>query len=158
MEWNCTVSTSRFLPGFRRHSPIPRTNFATRELTKISALNTTKLYLAVVLALYSELLALEGVGLWAANRWAAYLTLNETGVFVLFEIYEVTKPVPPLKVLVIVINVVVVSYLLMSERLCDVLGGEHAELRAREVNPGWHALDRTCLRVSQIDPTAEAFS
>lgn len=143
------------LAGLQTAFGNPINDFATSELSKIFALSTTKLYLAgLLLALYAGLLACEGIGLWLAKRWAEYLTLVETGVFVPFEIYELTSSISTLKVLALVINIAVVSYLLISKRLFGVRGGAKAELLEREMDSGWIALDRTAPAEAQIDPAA----
>ncbi len=100
-----------------------------RDLDRLFALSTTKLYLAgVVLAGYTALLVAEAVGLWRARRWAEYLTLVETGLLVPFEIYELTGGVTALKVLTLVINLAIVLYLLIAHRLFGIRGGRAAAL------------------------------
>lgn len=134
---------TRVLSGLQTGFGNPINDFATSELNKIFAFSTTKLYLAgVLLALYAALLACEGVGLWLARRWAEYLTFVETGVFVPFEIYELTSSTSALKVIALVINLAVVGYLLISKRLFGVRGGASAE-REREKDSGWAALEQS---------------
>jgi uncharacterized membrane protein (DUF2068 family) len=135
----------------------PINDFATSELSKLFALSTTKLYLAgVALALYTVVLAFEGVGLWLAKRWAEYLTFLETGIFVPFEIYELTHSVSALKVLALVINLAVVSYLLVRKRLFGIRGGAEADRRQRERDSGWTAFDRSGPAGGGIDHVVES--
>jgi hypothetical protein len=72
------------------------------------------------------------------------LTFVETGVFVPFEIYELTHSVSALKVLALVINLAVVGYLLVKKRLFGVRGGAKADRQEREQdrNFSWIAFDR----------------
>ena len=116
------------------------------ELNKLFALSTTRLYwTGVAVAVYTALLAIEGVGLWGARRWAEYLTFVETGVLVPFEIYELTKTVSYLKVLTLVINVAVVVYLLLRHRLFGLRGGRAADQAEQLYDSGWPALERASL-------------
>ena len=116
------------------------------ELNKLFALSTTRLYLTgVAVAVYTALLAIEGVGLWGGRRWAEYLTFVETGVLVPFEIYELTRTVSYLKVLTLVINVAVVVYLLLRHRLFGLRGGRAADEAERRYDSGWPALERASL-------------
>jgi uncharacterized membrane protein (DUF2068 family) len=135
---------TKVLAALQTASGNPVNDFATSELSKLFALSTTKLYLAgVALTLYAVVLAFEGVGLWLAKRWAEYLTLVETGVFVPFEIYELTHSVSALKVLALVINLAVVLYLLIRKRLFGVRGGASADREERYRESGWPAFDRS---------------
>lgn len=120
----------------------PINDFATSALSRIFALSTTKLYLAgVILSVYAALLLAEAVGLWATRRWAEYLTFCETGAFVPFETYELFQTISTLKVLALVINLAVLSYLLVRKRLFGIRGGGRAEREEREADNGWRALE-----------------
>jgi uncharacterized membrane protein (DUF2068 family) len=100
-----------------------------RDLNRLFALSTTKLYLVgVVVAAYTAMLVAEAVGLWRARRWAEYLTFFETGLLVPFEIYELSSSVTALKVLTLVINLAIVLYLLVAHRLFGIRGGRAAAL------------------------------
>jgi uncharacterized membrane protein (DUF2068 family) len=143
---------TKVLAALQTASGNPVNDFATSELSKLFALSTTKLYLAGFgLALFTVVLACEGVGLWLAKRWAEYLTFVETSVFVPFEIYELTHSVSALKVLALVNNLAVVSYLLIKKRLFGVRGGAKADRRERDQDEGWSVFDRTAPADAQSD-------
>jgi uncharacterized membrane protein (DUF2068 family) len=150
---------TKVLAALQTASGNPVNDFATSELSKLFALSTTRLYLAGVgLALFTVVLACEGVGLWLAKRWAEYLTFVETSVFVPFEIYELTHSVSALKVLALVINLAVVSYLLIKKRLFGVRGGAKADRRERDQDDGWSVFDRTAPADAQSDVAVEGMT
>lgn len=59
----------------------------------------------------------EAIGLHYRQRWAEWLTVVATGVFIPFELYEVLRSISVLKVVILVINIAIVYYL-----------GKHKEL------------------------------
>ncbi|HEX3563756.1 MAG TPA: DUF2127 domain-containing protein [Acidimicrobiales bacterium] len=103
----------------------------------------THLYeLGIVLAVYAALEATEMVGLWLAKRWAEYLTLVSTTLFIPFEVYEISEGVSAFKVIILVINVAIVVYLLVAKRLFGIRGGHRVEHERRHQLSGWGALER----------------
>jgi uncharacterized membrane protein (DUF2068 family) len=66
----------------------------------------------VVALVYATLYAIEGFGLWRNARWAEYLTVISTSLFIPFEIYEIARHFAPLKLLTLIINLAIVAYLL----------------------------------------------
>jgi uncharacterized membrane protein (DUF2068 family) len=78
---------------------------------------------AVGLLGYGLLEAVEGVGLWMAKRWAEYLTVVATAVFIPYEVYELTKSVTVTKAVAFAINVAAVVYLVVAKRLFGARGG-----------------------------------
>ena len=98
--------------------------------------------LGIVLAVYAALEATEMVGLWLARRWAEYLTLVSTTLFIPFEIYEISAGVSAFKVVILVINVAIVVYLLVAKRLFGIRGGHRVEHERRHRLSGWGALER----------------
>ncbi|HEX4218220.1 MAG TPA: DUF2127 domain-containing protein [Acidimicrobiales bacterium] len=104
----------------------------------------TRLYeLGIVLAVYAALEATEMVGLWWAKRWAEYLTLISTALFVPFEVYEITEGISALKVIILVINLAIVVYLLVAKRLFGIRGGHRVERERRHRLSGWGAIERS---------------
>jgi uncharacterized membrane protein (DUF2068 family) len=75
---------------------------------------------------YGVLELVEGIGLWLAKRWAEYLTVIATSVFLPYEIYELTRSVTATKVVAFLINVAAVVYLVLAKRLFGVRGGRAA--------------------------------
>ncbi|CAG1065647.1 hypothetical protein BAC1_01234 [uncultured bacterium] len=59
----------------------------------------------------------EAIGLHYRYRWAEWLTVVATGIFIPFELYEVLESASVLKVTILVLNTVVVYYI-----------GKHKEL------------------------------
>jgi uncharacterized membrane protein (DUF2068 family) len=113
------------------------------DLNRLFAVSITNLYLAgAAIAAYAALEGVEAIGLWLGRRWAEYLTLVATVVFVPYEIYELTKSVTALKVLTLVINLAIVVYLLLSKRLFGLRGGGRAERAEYDEDVGWPAIER----------------
>jgi uncharacterized membrane protein (DUF2068 family) len=100
------------------------------------------IHLGLIVAAYAALEAIEMVGLWYAKRWAEYLTLVATTIFVPIEIYELTNGVSAFKVVALVINLAIVVYLLFAKRLFGLRGGHRTVLERRRELSGWSAIDR----------------
>lgn len=81
---------------------------------------------AVGLLVYGLVEGVEGVGLWLGRRWAEYLTVIATAVFIPYEIYELTKTVTATKLVAFAINVAAVAYLILAKRLFGARGGRKA--------------------------------
>lgn len=114
-----------------------------RDLDRLFAVSSGRLYLyGGLLAAYAAVNAVEAVGLWAARRWAEYLTLVEVAVFLPLEIHELTVRISPLKIIALVVNLAVVGYLLWAHRLFGVRGGARAAQAERDRDTGWSALER----------------
>jgi uncharacterized membrane protein (DUF2068 family) len=77
---------------------------------------------------YGIVQLVEGFGLWGGWRWAEYLAVVATSVFIPFEVHEILRDLTPLKVLFLVLNVLVVVYLVYKGRLFGVRGGHEAYL------------------------------
>lgn len=67
--------------------------------------------LSVGTFVYAGLRLLEGFGLVARQRWAEYLTVAMTGLFIPLEVYEMFRHFTWVKAVVFAANVVVVIYL-----------------------------------------------
>ena len=101
---------------------------------------------------YAALEGLEAVGLWLQKRWAEYLTLIATALFLPLEVWEIAHHVTPFKVIAFVINVAVVVYLLYAKRLFGIRGGAAADERERERDVGWDALERAAPPLGHVPP------
>jgi uncharacterized membrane protein (DUF2068 family) len=66
---------------------------------------------------YGALEATEGLGLAMRRRWAEYLTVLATGLFIPWELMEVAHRPTPLKVGALAVNVAIVAYLAYRKRL-----------------------------------------
>jgi uncharacterized membrane protein (DUF2068 family) len=98
--------------------------------------------LGLAVTAYAALEACEMVGLWLNKRWAEYLTVVATSVFIPFEIYELTLGVSTFKVVTFMINLAIVVYLLLAKRLFGLRGGHRAEQERRRDLSGWPAVER----------------
>jgi uncharacterized membrane protein (DUF2068 family) len=81
---------------------------------------------AVGLLVYGLVEGVEGVGLWLGRRWAEYLTVIATAVFIPYEVYELIKTVTATKLVAFAINVAAVVYLILAKRLFGARGGSTA--------------------------------
>ena len=78
----------------------------THELKELSALT----------AFYAVLFLTEGTGLALRKRWAEYLTIVATGLFIPVEAYELWKQITLVRVLLLLVNVAVVVFLIWLVR------------------------------------------
>jgi uncharacterized membrane protein (DUF2068 family) len=88
--------------------------------------HSTLLIVAGALLGYALIEIVEGFGLWAAKRWAEYLTVVATAAFLPLEIYELTEKVSYLKIGTLLLNVLAVLYILLTKRLFGLRGGRAA--------------------------------
>lgn len=65
---------------------------------------------------YGALLSVEGVGLYFEKRWAEYLTIIITASFLPLEVYELIKKPDAVSMSLLVINVAIVVYLVITIR------------------------------------------
>jgi uncharacterized membrane protein (DUF2068 family) len=113
------------------------------DLERLVTLDVTTLRLIGFAAVaYAILEGAEAVGLWFQRRWAEYLTLIATTLFLPFEIYELSETITTLKVIALVANLAILFYLLLAKRLFGLRGGAEAEHAARERDSGWDAFHR----------------
>jgi uncharacterized membrane protein (DUF2068 family) len=66
--------------------------------------------------LYGLLFTIEGVGLLMRKRWAEYLTVVTTALLLPLEVYEITRKLSAMKILVFVGNVFIAIYLIVQLR------------------------------------------
>jgi len=112
------------------------------ELDRLFSLSEGKLRLVgTAIALYALLEGVEAIGLWFLRRWAEYLTLVATAVFLPIEIWELAKHLTWFKLVALVVNLAIVVYLLLAKRLFGLRGGARAEEEARERDLAWSALE-----------------
>ena len=87
---------------------------------------STLVVTAAALLGYALTEIVEGFGLWAAKRWAEYLTVVATAAFLPLEVYELTEKVSVLKVGTLLLNLLAVVYILLAKRLFGLRGGAAA--------------------------------
>lgn len=69
---------------------------------------------AVDAILYAIIRFTEAVGLWMQRQWAKWFGLLTGGIYIPIEVYEVLYGVSWPKVVVLIVNVIIVAYLLIS--------------------------------------------
>lgn len=75
----------------------------------------TRLQVAGFIALgYASVLSVEGTGLWLAKTWAEWFSVVVTASLIPLEVWEVAHRFTPVRVGVLVLNVVVVWYLVRT--------------------------------------------
>ncbi|HWB23543.1 MAG TPA: DUF2127 domain-containing protein [Gaiellaceae bacterium] len=113
------------------------------DLERLVTLNVSTLRLIGYAAVaYAALEGAEAVGLWFQKRWAEYLTLVATALFLPLEIYELSETISALKLVALAANLAILFYLLLAKRLFGLRGGAEAEHAARERDSGWDAFHR----------------
>ncbi|MEO8193770.1 MAG: DUF2127 domain-containing protein [Gemmatimonadales bacterium] len=65
----------------------------------------------VAALLYATLYIIEGIGLWHQSKWAEYLTITMTSLFIPLEIYELYRKVTVPRAGALIINLAAVAYL-----------------------------------------------
>ena len=111
---------------------------------KVASFHSGSLYLfGAAVLLYALIEGAEAVGLWVQARWAEYLTVVATALFMPYEVYELVNKATPLKAVAFVVNLLVVVYLLFAKRLFGLRGGEAAIEAEYARDVGWQALERS---------------
>ena len=75
--------------------------------------------------LYAGLYLVEGVGLWLARRWAEYLVVCSTLLFVPFEVYALARRVTLPRSAALVLNLAVAAYLIHCLRRNSAAARRH---------------------------------
>ena len=95
----------------------PGNRWVERAIEKASNLTPAKVKgLGIVSFIYAGLFLTEGIGLWLMKRWAEWFTIIITSSLVPVEVYELYRHPSVTKILVLIINVAVVTYLLYRIR------------------------------------------
>ena len=125
------------------------------ELNKLFSLRSSTLHwVGAGVIGYAVLEGIEALGLWWQKRWAEYLTLIATALFIPLEVYEIVHKLSPTKILALIVNIAVVLYLLFAKRLFGIRGGAAAEHAQREHDSGWQALERATPWLAHPEPDA----
>ncbi|GAA4944988.1 DUF2127 domain-containing protein [Yinghuangia aomiensis] len=93
--------------------------------------HSTLVYVAIGLAVYAVIEIVEAVGLWMMKRWAEYLTVVATAMFLPLEVYELTEKISYVKIATLALNILAVLYIVVAKRLFGVRGGHAAFEAAR---------------------------
>jgi uncharacterized membrane protein (DUF2068 family) len=95
----------------------PDNHYIHTAIEKVSGIRPAQLRaIGVGTFLYALLYLAEGGGLLLKKHWAEYLTVIATGLFIPLEIYEVARQRSPIRVGLLVINVVIVVYVVYQMR------------------------------------------
>jgi uncharacterized membrane protein (DUF2068 family) len=95
----------------------PDNRFIHRMLSHLLAVSPKQLKEASVgTFVYASLLLTEGTGLLLRKRWAEYFTIITTAGLIPLEIYEISRHVTAVKIIVLLINAAIVLYLVARIR------------------------------------------
>jgi uncharacterized membrane protein (DUF2068 family) len=86
----------------------------------------TATLLAVGATAYAAIEVVEGTGLWLARRWGEYFAMIVTSLGLPLEIYDLTRKVSALALVLLAVNLALVLYLILTKRLFGVRGGKEA--------------------------------
>lgn len=112
--------------------------------------------IAVIALGYAALEAAEMVGLWLMKRWAEYLTLLSTSLFLPLEIYELTTKLSAFKLVIFILNAAIVIYLLFAKRLFGLRGGHRAQEERNREASSWAALEKALPASPRVSANARA--
>jgi uncharacterized membrane protein (DUF2068 family) len=91
----------------------PASNYPRIFLDLSERIDDTKLWsMAIAALMYSVVRMVEAVGLWLRKAWAEWFAVMTGGIYIPIEIYEVAYRVTWPRVIVLVVNLGIVSYLL----------------------------------------------
>jgi uncharacterized membrane protein (DUF2068 family) len=86
----------------------------------------TALLLAIGATAYAAIEVVEGTGLWLARRWGEYFAMIVTSLGLPLEIYDLTRKMSALALILLIVNLALVLYLIITKRLFGVRGGKRA--------------------------------
>ncbi len=98
----------------------PDNRFIHRLLSRALSVSPKELKEASVgTFVYAGLLLTEGTGLLLRKRWAEYFTIITTAGLIPLEVYEISRHLTALKIVVLLVNVAIVIYLVARVRRKD---------------------------------------
>jgi uncharacterized membrane protein (DUF2068 family) len=86
----------------------------------------TAMLLAIAVTGYAAIEVVEGTGLWLARRWGEYFAMIATSLGLPLEIYDLTRKLSALALVLLALNLALVLYLIITKRLFGVRGGKQA--------------------------------
>jgi uncharacterized membrane protein (DUF2068 family) len=86
----------------------------------------TALLMAIGVTAYAAVEVLEGTGLWLARRWGEYFAMIATALGLPLEIYDLTRKLSWIALVLLALNLALVLYLVVTKRLFGVRGGKEA--------------------------------
>ncbi len=75
---------------------------------------------------YALIEVVEGTGLWLVKRWGEYFAIVATSLGLPLEIYDLTRDVTAVALILLGVNLLLVGYLVLAKRLFGVRGGKRA--------------------------------
>ena len=95
----------------------PDNRYIAAALRRLNLVHTRELKeLSFLTAFYAALFLIEGTGLALRKRWAEYLTIVATALFIPLEIYEICTEASVMKVILLLGNVAIVAFLIYIVR------------------------------------------
>jgi uncharacterized membrane protein (DUF2068 family) len=94
--------------------------------TALTLSSRTLVLLAIGLALYAVVEVIEGTGLWLARRWGEYFAMIATCAGLPLECYDLSRHITVTALVLLVLNLALVLYLVLTKRLFGVRGGKRA--------------------------------
>lgn len=95
----------------------PHNKHIASGLRKAGLISTHRLkQLSGLTFIYASLFIVEGIGLILRKRWAEYLTVLATASLLPMEYHEVHKHATPVRIAILVANILIVVYLLVALR------------------------------------------
>jgi uncharacterized membrane protein (DUF2068 family) len=82
--------------------------------------------LAIGATAYAAIEVVEGVGLWQGRRWGEYFAFVATSLGLPLEVYDLTRRVTWLALVLLALNLALVLYLAITKRLFGIRGGRRA--------------------------------
>ena len=86
----------------------------------------TALLLAIGVTAYAAIEVVEGTGLWLARRWGEYFAMIATALGLPLEIYDLTRKLSWIALVLLALNLALVLYLVVTKRLFGIRGGKAA--------------------------------
>ena len=95
----------------------PNNRFVEAALSKLEVLSPKQLKeLSIGSLFYAAIVLTEGAGLALRKHWAEYFTIIVTASFLPLEVYELSRGVTPMKIVVLIINLAILGYLIARVR------------------------------------------
>jgi uncharacterized membrane protein (DUF2068 family) len=96
-----------------RHGIDSENKYVHSILEKLDGVGNTQLMtMGIGSFVYSSLLMTEGIGLWLEKRWAEFLTVIATSLFIPFELYELYEKFTFVRLTILIVNLLIVWYLI----------------------------------------------
>lgn len=95
----------------------PHNHYIHAIMEKLAGVDAKRLReLSVGTFFYSMIFFAEGIGLGLRKRWAEYMTIVTTASFLPLEVYEIAKRTSVSRVLMLLVNLAIVTYLVFELR------------------------------------------